>query len=68
VNLTQQSWTQANRVASFRFLMRDRDQKFTDSFDKVFRSDGIQVIRRRVAPNRQMAWRSRSSEPFARSV
>jgi len=37
VNLTQQSWTQANRVASFRFLIRDRDQN--SPTDKVFRSE-----------------------------
>ena len=28
-----------------RFLIRDRDQKFTDRFDDVFRSDGIEVVR-----------------------
>jgi len=28
-----------------RFLIRDRDQKFTDGFDEVFRSDGIEVVR-----------------------
>ena len=28
-----------------RFLIRDRDQKFTDRFDDVFRSDGIAVAR-----------------------
>jgi hypothetical protein len=28
-----------------RFLIRDRDQKFTDRFDDVFRSDGIGVVR-----------------------
>jgi transposase InsO family protein len=28
-----------------RFLIRDRDQKFTDRFDEVFRSDGIEVVR-----------------------
>jgi putative transposase len=28
-----------------RFLIRDRDQKFTDGFDDVFRSDGIEVVR-----------------------
>jgi transposase InsO family protein len=35
----------AEHRKSFRFLIRDRDQKFTNSFDGVFRSDGIQIIR-----------------------
>ena len=47
--VTQQArhltWTLAERPESFRFLVRDRDQKFTASFDEVFRSDGIQIIR-----------------------
>ena len=30
---------------SFRFLIRDRDQKFTDGFDDVFRSSGLESIR-----------------------
>ena len=29
----------------FRFLIRDRDQKFTSAFDDVFRSDGLQILR-----------------------
>ena len=35
----------AARPESFRFLIRDRDQKFTGSFDEVFRSAAIQMVR-----------------------
>jgi putative transposase len=41
----QLAWTLADRPESFRFLIRDRDQKFTDSFDEVFRSHGFEIIR-----------------------
>jgi hypothetical protein len=35
----------AERSAQFKFLIRDRDSKFTDTFDAIFRSDGIKVVR-----------------------
>jgi hypothetical protein len=38
------SWTLAERAERIRFLIRDRDQKFTDAFDEVFRADGIEVV------------------------
>jgi len=41
----QLTWTLAERPESFRFLIRDRDQKFTDSFDEVFRGSGIAIVR-----------------------
>jgi len=41
----QLTWTLAECPERFRFLIRDRDQKFTDSVDEVFRSDGIEIIR-----------------------
>jgi putative transposase len=41
----QLTWTLAERSESFSVLIRDRDQKFTDGFDEVFRSDGIQIMR-----------------------
>jgi transposase InsO family protein len=41
----QLTWTLADHPESFRFLIRDRDQKFTASFDEVFRSSGLEVIR-----------------------
>jgi len=41
----QLTWTLACRPEPVRFLIRDRDQKFTDQFDDVFRSDGIEIIR-----------------------
>jgi hypothetical protein len=39
---------QANRSGgqeAFRFVIRDRDQKLSDSFDEIFRSGGMEIIR-----------------------
>jgi len=33
------------RAGQFRFLVRDRDTKYTDVFDEVFSSEGIEVLR-----------------------
>src|SRR4051812_34394636 len=33
------------RAGQFRFLIRDRDTKYTDVFDEVFTSEGIEVLR-----------------------
>jgi putative transposase len=41
----QLSWTLAEGAEPMRFLIRDRDQKFTDRFDDVFRSERMEVIR-----------------------
>jgi hypothetical protein len=35
----------AEHAESFRFLIRDRDQKFTASCDEVFRSYPMEIIR-----------------------
>ena len=41
----QLTWALADRPEPVKCLIRDRDQKFTDSFDGVFRGDGVQIIR-----------------------
>lgn len=32
------------RIDSFRFLIRDRDTKFTTVFDEIFHSEGVQIV------------------------
>jgi putative transposase len=39
------SWMLTERATPIRFLIRDRDQKFTDAFDEVFRAERIEVVR-----------------------
>ena len=38
-------WNLDDQNARFRFLIRDRDTKFTEAFDTIFRSEGLKVIR-----------------------
>jgi putative transposase len=40
----QFAWTIQNRLTRFRYLVRDRDSKFTRDFDAVFASEGIEII------------------------
>jgi transposase InsO family protein len=38
-------WSLSERATPARFLIRDRDSKFSRAFDEVFRSEGVEIIR-----------------------
>jgi putative transposase len=48
--------TFVDRTKPIRFLLHDRDSKFTAGFDEVFRSDGIRTIRTPVRAPRANAF------------
>jgi len=41
----QLAWSFPTRLTPIRFLVHDRDSKFSRVFEKVFRSDGVEIIR-----------------------
>jgi hypothetical protein len=41
-----------DRTGQFRFLIRDRDAKFTDPLDDVFAREGIRVVQSPPLPPR----------------
>jgi len=40
----QRAWELQDRELPMRYLIRDHDTKFTDSFDTVFKSEGIEIV------------------------
>jgi transposase InsO family protein len=45
----------ADHTGQFKFLVRDRDAKFTDAFDAIFASEGIRILRTPVRAPRANA-------------
>ncbi len=58
--MTQQarnlSFVLAERIEPIKSLLRDRDTKFTASFDEVFRAEGIRIIRAPIQAPRAYAF------------
>ena len=53
------SFALAERACPAKFLIRDRDTKFTATFDEVFRSDGVRIVRTPVRSPRANAFAER---------
>jgi putative transposase len=41
----QLAWSLAERPRPIRFLIHDRDSKFSRAFDEIFKSEGVEIIR-----------------------
>jgi putative transposase len=56
------------RAGSFRFLIRDRDSKFTAAFDEVFSGNGTRVVKAPVRSPRANSYAERSVSPATLSI
>ena len=61
-------WKPNENDASFRFLICDRDSKFSAEFDTVFESEGIRVISTRFEPLMPMRMQNIGCEPFGKNA
>jgi transposase InsO family protein len=55
----QLTWSLPVRAAPLRFLIRDRDTKFSGAFDEVFRSEGIRIIKTPIQAPKANAYAER---------